>query len=705
MPETSPKPLFTATFLGLLLAQFTATFNDQALHIVAIFFAGDVLVRLCETPGFDEKSVVALVTACFILPFLLFSPLAGVLSDRFSKRTILVFWKGVETGIMGLALVALALPRWFDPVHPGDGILPVVSAGLVILTVFLMGLHSTFFVPAKYGVMPEILPPSRLSLGNGLLEGTSFMAQIFGTAAGGLLYAVFKSKIVGPGQFEPGHEWFIGLLLLILALVGNGAAFLMQTLPAAAPNLPIDWSWWRPLRANLRLLNNSRPLTLAITGIAFAAFMTLFVRQTLLYDAEIKKEIAAVEQVDFTPGAALPVGHLATGQRVETGRVETKPGDAKPVDRVLPAEPGLGDRALAALDEAEMRVSLLLALIGFGVGLGSLCAGVLSGDRVELGLVPIGGLLLVVLFGLLAVTRGSELAVTVILFLIGLSAGLYIVPLFTLMQHRAPKEQKGNVIAASNFVNVVGGISSVLLFYALTFLLEHFFGVRLSLAAIQADPTLRSEYLRQLHGSFAIPQWLFALTSLVVVVTAVRLTLLQPDFDIRLGEFFRGLVSCRPRVSGLEQIPATGSALLLTDCRTYAEACRLMSAVDRTMRVIGLPAGADDSRLRGLLTLSRGRIATCEPGAGLESQRPVAQAALDEGELLAVVLPDLPQELSTQDRSVGVNLLRQLGWDESTLVLQAAFVRSDEAGGAREQPKVRQIDRCPAIRIEYVSGE
>lgn len=230
----STKPLLSATFLGLLLAQFTATFNDQALHIVAIFFASDLLVRLPAQSGIDEKSVVALVTACFILPFLIFSPLAGVLADRYSKRSIIVFWKGIETLIMLLALVALSLPQWFDRSDPAANMLPAWSAALAILAVFLMGLHSTFFVPAKYGVMPEILEPSSLSRGNGLLEGTSFMAQIFGTAAGGLLYAVYKSDIA-PGSFVPGHEWFIGVLLLGLAILGNGAAFLMRRLPAAAP--------------------------------------------------------------------------------------------------------------------------------------------------------------------------------------------------------------------------------------------------------------------------------------------------------------------------------------------------------------------------------------------------------------------------------------------------------------------------------------
>ncbi len=101
------------------------------------------------------------------------------------------------------------------------------------------------------------------------------------------------------------------------------------------------------------------------------------------------------------------------------------------------------ERARAALNEPELQVSLLIALVGFGVGLGSVCAGYLSGDRVELGLVPVGGTVLVLLFVLVAVLMRSAAVLTGLLFLVGIAAGLYIVPLYTLMQHRAPKETEG----------------------------------------------------------------------------------------------------------------------------------------------------------------------------------------------------------------------------------------------------------------------
>jgi acyl-[acyl-carrier-protein]-phospholipid O-acyltransferase / long-chain-fatty-acid--[acyl-carrier-protein] ligase len=195
MKHQLSESLRSRTFLGLLLAQFTTTFNDQAIHMVAVFYAVDMLVRFVAVRHIDDKAVVSIVTACFITPFLLFSPYAGVLGDKFSKRSVIVFWKVAEVAMMALALLGLGLPHLVGVDSPHIQTAAVWSAVLVIATVFLMGLHSTFFVPAKLGAMPEILHPSILSRGNGFLEGTSFAAQIMGTSAGGILYSLWKGNV------------------------------------------------------------------------------------------------------------------------------------------------------------------------------------------------------------------------------------------------------------------------------------------------------------------------------------------------------------------------------------------------------------------------------------------------------------------------------------------------------------------------------
>jgi hypothetical protein len=86
-----PSPtLKSRSYIGLVLSQFLAAFNDQASHIVAFFYATDMLVRFVGLPHVDTKLIVMIVTACYIIPFFLFSPLAGVMADKYSKRSIIV---------------------------------------------------------------------------------------------------------------------------------------------------------------------------------------------------------------------------------------------------------------------------------------------------------------------------------------------------------------------------------------------------------------------------------------------------------------------------------------------------------------------------------------------------------------------------------------------------------------------------------------
>src|SRR5262245_60015945 len=214
MPNAGPVPhrasdtLVNRTYAGLLAAQFLAAFNDQAIHAAAMFFA-------INTQTLNEKFAITLMPILFYAPWALFCTLAGYLADRYSKRRSLVFWKAAEIGITGVALSGFWL---------GSG--PLKSAAgpyLVLATVFLMGLHSAFFVPAKYGLMPEVLPPELLSRGNGLLESLSFLAVILGTVTGGILSS--------EGFFK-GREYYIGLVLVGLAVTGALASLLIRPVPA-----------------------------------------------------------------------------------------------------------------------------------------------------------------------------------------------------------------------------------------------------------------------------------------------------------------------------------------------------------------------------------------------------------------------------------------------------------------------------------------
>ncbi len=372
--------LRSRTFVGLLLAQFLAAFNDQAIHASSMFFA-------INTNTLSKDTAISLMPILFYAPWALFCTLAGYLADRYSKWNSLVFWKIAE-----IAITAIALLGFWLGTHG-------VSFGpyLVLSTVFLMGTHSAFFVPAKYGAMPEILQPHMLSRGNGLLESLSFLAVILGTVLGGVLSQIFR-----------GEEYYIGLILVGLAVLGALASLLIRRMPAANPQRPFPPYLYQPLWQSIRTLLRSQPLALAVLGIAFFTFIVAFMRSTMYMHGQTR------------------VPHWE-----------------------------------------EAQTSEVVGMVALGIGLGSPLVGFLSGGKVELGMVPIGALGMIAATLIAACALDRLPALLVCITLIGFFTGFYIVPLFTLLQHRAAKTSKGDAIATSNFINVTGAIVASVSFYLL----------------------------------------------------------------------------------------------------------------------------------------------------------------------------------------------------------------------------------------------
>jgi len=597
------------SYIGLVLSQFLAAFNDQAIHIVAIFYASDLLHGYAHLEGFDQKTIVSIVTACFISPFFLFSPLAGILADKYSKQKTIVFWKVAEIAITALALAGFLLPHtvgwgWVEPKT-----LAVISAFMVIAAVFLMGTHSAFFVPAKYGIMPEILHTSVLSRGNGLLEGTSFVSQILGTSFGGFLYYKFKNH----ENPLAGDEWIIGAVLFALAFVGAGFSMLVAKIPAAAPDRRLTLNPLVPLTRNFGELARSRPLVLAVIGIAFFTFMTIFVRQTLLYQGESTKElnnarmrltrysVAANQTSDTAPAPATSSANQATTAAVSA----TKNGDEHGLD--------------------ELWISILVALVGLGVGGGCALAGKLSGSRLELGLVSAGTTLLVILTaGLSVVAQSSNLEGTgtlwnklaesvtaqwptiLCLIAIGFAAGLYIVPFYTLLQHRAPKDSKGNMVATSNFMNVTGGLLAIITFFFVTSLLQLLRGnlIPAKIAAESVDPSKLREFVAQLERQQSIPQTLFLAASLITVMIFCLFIWLRPDFPLRTLSYFKYPSRRALGAVNADHLPSYGPLLIVSNAATLEQWLCVVSVIDRTVRFAWQPGGSETGLLAKLTVAS-----------------------------------------------------------------------------------------------------
>jgi MFS family permease len=383
MPEsTAPGPLFSRSFVGLLGAQFLSAFNDQALHAAAMFFA-------INSQTMTERDAISLMPILFYAPWAIFCTLAGWAADKYSKRSALVIWKFAEVLMCAVALVGFGMGS------QGYAWGPWVVLGCV----FLMGMHAAFFGPAKYGIMPELMPPHLMSKGNGILESLSFFAVIVGTVSGGVMSFLFLRQ-----------EHWIGVVLLVLAVVGAVSSLLIKPVPASNPHRPFPPYLYGPIVPALKLMWRSPGLKVAIVGIAFFTFVVAFMRASVYM---------------------------------------------------------LGESQSPRWD--ELKTSAVVGTVALGIGLGSPLAGWISGRTIRLGLVMVGGAGMAL--GCLAGAAFMDNVPVLIVSIVGLGffTGFYLVPLFTLLQRAAPKPMKGEMVATSNFVDVSGAILASLLFFGVVY--------------------------------------------------------------------------------------------------------------------------------------------------------------------------------------------------------------------------------------------
>lgn len=229
---------------GVIIAQFLVVFNSGAWKYLVVLLALRAARDTIGTEGalYDAYSYeqTTIAFCIFTIPFIIISLPAGVLADRVSKRTILVATKAFEVVLLAAGTASLAAQP------AGDATLLVVLA--------LFGFQAAFFSPAKYGILPEILPHDKLSEGNGRLEMWTFFAVIGGIVAGGAI-------LQGVGE----QVWLAGLVLTLLAAAGLVAAWLVPPVPAARSEgglAATATGAWAALRAD-------RVLRLSVLGNAF----------------------------------------------------------------------------------------------------------------------------------------------------------------------------------------------------------------------------------------------------------------------------------------------------------------------------------------------------------------------------------------------------------------------------------------------------
>lgn len=385
--ESLPPLYDDRSFWGMVTTQFLGAFNDNLFKQLMLLLALNVARQ-------DRQWEAMFV---FSAPFVIFSGYAGYLADRYSKRLIIVLAKVAEIVVMLLGLGAFLLFA-----HWGFwGLFTVL---------FLMGTHSAFFGPSKYGILPEMLRPRDLPRANGIILMTTFLAIIFGTVLAGFLCDLALEE-GQPLEASAHRLWVASVVCTGIAVAGTLTSLLVRRVSAAMPDLRFTWSALTITPDNRAMLLGDRPLL----GAVFAS----------------------------------SVFWLVSGV-------------------AFPAVNSLGELQLGL---TKTLTSMLVGCTGIGIALGSVLAGRLSHGTADFRLMRVGGWGMVATLLILSLPgpqHGHLLGfwgALIALIVLGMFAGMYAIPLQVFMQSRPPEGRKGRMIAVMNQMNFVAILLSALVYW------------------------------------------------------------------------------------------------------------------------------------------------------------------------------------------------------------------------------------------------
>ncbi|HHF0488462.1 TPA: MFS transporter [Vibrio antiquarius] len=374
------------------------------------------------------------------------------------------------------------------------------SYGVLLLLLFLMGTQSAFFGPVKYALLPQKLNAKELVPGNALVEAGTFIAILIGTLGAGIIASADNAK------------YLAAFCVVLFALLGYLSSRSIPFAAASAPNLSFRWQPYKQTKHTLSIAKSDRVVFQCIMAISWfwflgAAYLTQFPNFTKIY-----------------------------------------------------------------LNGTESAVSFLLALFSIGIALGSLLCNWISNHRIEVGIVPIGALGITVFGYLMATSIPSDLPIFhnfvdffryepfwplfFYLLMIGASGGLFIVPLYALMQHRAKETERAQVIAGLNIFNSLFMVGSAVL------------GI-VCLSVIK----------------MTIPQ-LFALLAILNFLVAAYIFLQIPIFVVRFVVWMLTHTIYRVKHKNLHNLPGQGGALIVCNHVSYMDALLLSAVCPRLIRFV-----------------------------------------------------------------------------------------------------------------------
>ncbi|WP_043696419.1 MFS transporter [Luteibacter sp. 9133] len=373
--------LATRRFAPFFWTQALSAFNDNAFRNAMVMLVAFQM----SLPDAEVSLYTNLAPALFILPYFLFSATAGQLAEKFEKTRIIRYVKLFEIAAMTIAAVG------FFTHH--------VSLLLVVL--FLMGIHSTVFGPIKYSILPQTLDRSELVGGNALVEMGTQLAMLIGMIVGNSLML-----IAGYGTLAA------SLTTIAIAVTGYLVSRSVPPAPATAPDLKFNWNPLSETWRVLKITNADRAVFNAVLGISwFWFFGTVMIAQLPNYTRHILGGDGSVNTLVLTlfslgTGVGSLMCERLSGKRVEIGLVP-----------------------MGAFGLTVFAVDLFFAR-----------PGVTPGASLDW-------------LAFLAVPGAWRAALD--LTMIGAFAGFYVVPLFAFVQSRAPRDRLSRVIAGNNIVNAL----------------------------------------------------------------------------------------------------------------------------------------------------------------------------------------------------------------------------------------------------------
>ena len=405
------KLLSERRFWPVFWTQFLGAFNDNLFKNALVIL---VAYRSMSLMGIGSQQIVVACAGIFILPFFLFSATAGQLADRFAKWRLIRLVKIWEIGVMALAGVGFAID----------------SLTLLLVVLFLMGMQSTFFGPAKYSILPELLGEKDLVGGNALVAGATFLAILLGTITGGLVIA-------------GGDEWIsrLGLMIVTVAIVGYFTSLFVQKTPAANPDLPVKLNPVTPTIDIIRVTRSVKTVFLSVLAISWfwflgASFLSLlpnFSKDVMFGSETVVTLYLSVFCVGIGIGSMLC--ETFSKRRLELGLVPL----------------GSIGMSIFAIDLAIAGGRFLGPLDGHLMGIGEY------------------------------LRQPGAIRVLGDLFMIAVSAGFYTVPLMSFIQLRTPANRRSRVIAGNNIINsalmVLSSVALVALLAAGRTIQSLFFGL------------------------------------------------------------------------------------------------------------------------------------------------------------------------------------------------------------------------------------